>query len=1117
MPACRTAIILSAFLSAAPPAAAQDAPDPLLTAFEDPPASARPRVWWHWMNGNVTEDGIRKDIDWMARIGIGGLHNFDAALETPQMVEQRLAYMTPEWKRAFRLAAELADQKGMELAIASSAGWSETGGPWVPPADAMKKLVWSETAVRGGARFTGLLPRPPGNTGTFQDMQPMKHVTATQPATPIPDFYADARVLAYPVADATPVPRPVLSSNAAGPIDAALLTDGSYGASIDLPRGSDGAPAFLAFAYPAPQTIRSVSVALDSRGRVYRPSDVAPMLQASDDGTDWREVAALPMLTGVPTTVSFAPVTARHFRMIFPTRLVDDLRVAIGHAPGAVRHLVDTIPLPVIPIRELTLHREPRIDRFEAKAGFVIIDDYYALDRALPSDGAIAPDRVIDLTGRMAPDGRLAWTPPPGDWRVIRLGYSLTGTLNHPATREATGLEVDKYDGAAVRRYIDHYLDTYADTTGPGLIGKRGLQAMLTDSIEAGPANWTGEMVARFKALRGYDPVPWLPTLTGVLVGSRAASEKFLYDYRRTLSDLVSSEHYKVIADAAHDRGLTLYGEAFEVDRPFFGDDIAMRRHADIPMAALWTWQAERGVRTTLLADMKGASSAAHLYGRPVVAAESLTSANAPWAFAPADLKPVVDLQFAYGINRTVIHTSVHQPVDDRQPGLSLALFGQYFNRHETWAEMAKPWTDYIARSNFLLQQGRNVADVAYFYGEEAPLTGLYNRQPVADAPRAYAYDFVNADALLHDLEVEGGELVSRGGARYRLLYLGGSSRRMTLPTLQRIAVLVTEGAIVVGPKPEASPSLADDPVAFATLATRLWGGGVIGKGKVIAGTDVEAALAALDIAPDFTHSGAAADGEILFVHRKLDDGDLYFLSHRGTAPRRVDARFRVSGKAPEIWRADGSAPATTSYAIADGTTRVPLDLLPQDAFFVLFRKPAIAAARTVESVSLRTAATLSGAWDVTFQPGRGAPASAGLPALAPLDTHADPGIRYFSGVASYRKTLTLPAAARGQPLWLDLGRVGDVAEVRLNGELAGAAWKAPYRVDIAAFARPGPNQLEVRVANLWVNRLIGDARSPDAKVAFTTLPTYQADAPLRPAGLIGPVTILAPGNTAAK
>lgn len=1110
MSACRTAIILSAMLAIVPSAAAQDAPDPLRRGFEDPPASARPRVWWHWMNGNVTEEGIRKDIDWMARIGIGGLHNFDAALETPQMVEKRLAYMTPGWKRAFRLAAELADQKGMELAIASSAGWSETGGPWVPPADGMKKLVWSETQVRGGARFTGLLPRPPGNTGTFQDMRPMKHVTATQPATPIPDFYADARVLAYPVADATPMPRPVLSSNAAGPVDAALLTDGSYGASIDLPRGTDVAPAFIAFAYPAPQTIRAVSVALDSRGRVYRPSDVAPVLQASDDGTDWRQVAELPMLTGVPTTVSFAPITARHFRMIFPTRLVDDLRVAIGSAPGAVQHLVDTTPLPAIPIRELTLHREPRVDRFEAKAGFVIVDDYYALDRALPSDGAVAPGQIIDLTGRMAPDGRLDWTPPPGDWRVIRLGYSLTGTLNHPATREATGLEVDKYDGAAVRRYIDHYLDTYADTTGRGLIGRRGLQAMLTDSIETGPANWTGDMVARFKALRGYDPVPWLPALTGVLIGSRAESEKFLYDYRRTLSDLVSSQHYKVIAEAAHARGLTLYGEAFEVDRPFFGDDIAMRRHADIPMAALWTWQAERGVRTTLLADMKGASSAAHLYGRPVVAAESLTSANAPWAFAPADLKPVVDLQFAYGINRTVIHTSVHQPVDDRQPGLSLALFGQYFNRHETWAEMAKPWTDYIARSNFLLQQGRNIADVAYFYGEEAPLTGLYNRHPVADAPRDHAYDFVNADALLHDLTVDGGEIVSRGGARYRLLYLGGSSRRMTLPVLRRIEALVRAGATVVGPRPDASPSLADDPAAFAALAARLWGGGDVGAGRIVASSDIAAALGTLDILPDFAHSGTAADGEILFVHRQLDDGDLYFLSNRGTTPRRVDARFRVAGKAPEIWRADGSAPEAASYAITGGITSVPLDLLPNDAFFVMFRQPATTAARTVERTLPRTLATLSGPWEVAFQSGRRAPASARLPALAPLDTHADPGVRYFSGIATYRHALTLPAAAPGAPLWLDLGRVGDVAEVRLNGRLAGTLWKAPYRVDISALARPGANRLEVRVANLWVNRLIGDARSPETKVAFTTLPTYRADAPLRPSGLIGPVTILA-------
>lgn len=1110
----RIAAALCAMVLAMSGAIAQDHPDPLRDGFSDPPATARPRVWWHWMNGNVTEAGIRKDIDWMARVGLGGLQNFDAALATPQVVDKRLAYMTPEWKQAFRLAAELADRNGLEMAIASSAGWSETGGPWVPPADGMKKLVWTETLVPGGRRFQGILPRPPANSGTFQDSAAIKHVTGTEPATPIPDYYADARVLAYPVADSAPMPAPTVRGSGGGAVDATALFDGSYRTSIDLPRGTAADPAFLSFEYEKPQTIRAASVALDSRGRVYRPSDVAPELQASDDGRSWRTIAALPMLNGVPTTVGFAPVTARHFRMVFPTRLVEDVRVGFGNAPGAVQHLVDTTPMPVIPIRELTLSREPRVDRFEAKAGFVLVDDYYALDKALPSDGAVDPARVIDLTDRMTADGRLDWTPPEGNWRVIRLGHSLTGTMNHPATREATGLEVDKFDGAAVRRYIDHYLQTYADTTGPELIGQRGLRAMLTDSIEVGPANWTGDMVARFRELRGYDPLPWLPALTGVLVGSRSQSDKFLYDFRRTLADLVASEHYRTVAEAAHARGLTLYGEAFEVGRPFFGDDIAMRSHADIPMAALWTYRPERGVRTPLLADMKGASSTAHLYGKPLVAAESLTSANAPWAFAPADLKPFVDLQFAYGINRTIIHTSVHQPVDDKLPGLSLALFGQYFNRHETWAGMARPWIDYIARSNFLLQQGRNVADVAYFYGEEAPLTGLYNQAPVADAPRAFAYDFVNADALLNALRVEEGDLVTDGGARYRLLYLGGSSRRMTLPLLRRIEALARAGATIAGQKPEASPSLADDPAAFDALAGRLWSGGDvtrIGAGRIIASSKVEDALRTIGVAPDFAFDGGTpGDGDLLFVHRRLPDGDIYYLNSRSTDPREVTARFRVAGKAPEIWRADGSAPEPVSYSIVNGITTVPLALRAQDALFVVFRKPATAQSATVARPELRTLASVTGGWDVAFQPGRGAPATTTLPALAPLDRNGDPAIRHFSGIATYSKRLTLPAGSAGKRLWLDLGTVGDVAEVRLNGKTVGIAWKAPYRIDITALARPGANVLEVRVANLWVNRLIGDAKGVGEKVTFTTLPTYRPDAPLRPSGLMGPMTILA-------
>jgi len=763
-------------------------------------------------------------------------------------------------------------------------------------------------------------------------------------------------------------------------------------------------------------------------------------------------------------------------------------------------------------IAELVLFAAPRVAEFELKAGFTVAPDYYALapTRTLSTD-AIPAAHVLDLTEKLSADGVLNWTPPAGNWKVLRLGYSLTGKVNHPAPTEATGLEVDKFDGDAVRRYLDTYLANYRDATGDEFIGARGLSALLTDSIEVGPANWTPGMIEAFKRLRGYDPTPWLPTLTGVVVGSGAESDKFLYDYRRTLADLISSEHYGTIAEVTSEQGLTYYSEAVESIRTTLGDDIAMRSHADIPMAAFWTY-GKQGPSPVYELDIKGAASTANLYGKSLVAAESLTSVMQPWAHAPAELRPMIDLEFARGVNRPVIHTSVHQPADDKFPGLALLIFGQYFNRHETWAEMAGPWMKYMARSSYLLQQGRNYADVAYFYGEEAPLTMMFKDGLPEDAPQNYAFDFINADAL-HDItDAEEGELVTAGGARYKVLYLGGSSRFMTLPVLQRIAELVRQGITVVGNPPESSPSLADDREAFSNLRDRLWGHNRdTGKGQVIASDDVEAVLASQGIGPDFVYEKSADDSLILFQHRSLEDADIYFLSNRSTRPATGELYFRVTGKQPEQWRADTGEVRPLSFRMEGDHTVIDTDIAAQDAFFVVFRESTNDVSASFAEPRWQSIEDISeGPWQVSFQKERGAPATTRLDSLAPLNENANPGIRYFSGVASYSKMFDLPQEANlGQPLFIDLGEVAELAEVYVNGVKAGSAWREPFRVDISEQVRAGRNTLEIRVANLWVNRLIGDAQDGMEKITWTSTPVYLKTAPLRVSGLLGPVQLL--------
>jgi hypothetical protein len=756
---------------------------------------------------------------------------------------------------------------------------------------------------------------------------------------------------------------------------------------------------------------------------------------------------------------------------------------------------------------------DARINAFEQKAGFAIADNYYELDKYVTGEAGVRPDAIIDLTSRMSPDGTLTWAAPAGQWKVVRVGYSLTGTMNHPATREATGLEVDKYDRSAVTTYMLTYLDMYRQATN-GLLGERGVRALVTDSTEVGPSNWTPHLFEAFRRLRGYDARAWLPALTGVIVGSRRESDAFLYDFRRTLGELTATEHYATVADIAHQYGLTLYGESLEGTRAVLGDDMDMRRFADVPMAALWTYR--KAPSPNYVADVRGAASVAHIYGRKYVAAESLTSILAPWAFAPSDLQPMIDAEFLNGVNRPVIHTSVHQPTDDKLPGLSLSVFGQNFNRHETWSEMAKPWIDYLARNSFMLQQGTNVADVAYLYGEEVPLGAQAREKYFPDVPKRYGYDFLSPDALLTQLANQGTDVVTRGGARYKAIYLGGQSQVMTLAELRRLNELVEGGATIIGNPPQRSPSLKDDPKEFAALTSRLWanaGTTQVGAGRVIKSSDIESTLRALNLAADFDYQSTQADSEIAFAHRHIDDGEIYLVSNRTKRPELFDGKFRVVGKIPEIWHADSGLVEAVSYRTDAQGTVVPLQMLPNESFFVVFRKATTEPTDTVVSPTYTSVGEIAGPWMVAFQVNRGAPASTRLEALQSFSENADQRIKYFSGISTYTNTFHLPNGVKpGSPLLIDLGHVGDVAEVRINGKLAGTVWKAPYRVDIGPLVHKGSNELDIRVANLWVNRLVGDAQPGAAKITFTTYSTYIAKAPLRPSGLLGPVSLVTPG-----
>lgn len=1090
--------------SVAFPQAPNPARQSLYSQFLQPGNEARPRVWWHWMNGNITKEGIRKDLLWMQRAGIGGFQNFDASLFTPKLVDNRLSYMTPEWKDAFYYATTLADSLNLEMAIAGSPGWSETGGPWVAKEDGMKKIVWSELRVNGGQAAIQL-PAPPSVTGPFQNMQKGPDLMGGS-AEKQSGFYKDIAVLACPIpeSDRSLSELGAVISSSGGTFSLDMLTDGDLASTVMLPSDTLTGYAWIQFNFPSPQTMQAVTVVGGGdKGPfgLYGELKDTRSLETSDDGLHFTRVCYIPAANVLQQTIAFAPVTARYFRVVIKNPEAFDMAALLGMGGGSKPK-----PPAGTAIAEVLLSSAARVHMFEEKAAFAPATELF--DKTSPaSASSIRINGIIDISSKLNSDGTLDWKVPPGKWRIIRFGYSLLGITNHPATPEATGLEVDKLDSIAIGKYFETYLGMYKDATR-GLIGRKGLRFMVTDSWEAGAQNWTAEMPREFLKRRGYSLVPWLPVLAGYSVNSPEASDAFLFDYRKTLSEMLVQYHYDGLTRILSRYGMKRYSESHEDRRALIADGMEVKRNAAVPMSAMWMPKFPGDERTVYIADIRESASTAHIYGQNLVAAESFTASSGAYSYGPEQLKSTADLELANGLNRFIIHTSVHQPFDDREPGISLGPVGQWFTRHETWAEQAKAWTDYLARSSFLLQQGKFVADVLYYYGEDNNITGLFGKRlPVI--PEGYNYDFINADALLHLVSVKNGRLVTPSGMSYRLLVLDSNARVMSIPVLKRIAALIRAGAVISGIRPESAPGLTDNKAEFSKLVDEIWNRSLK---NVYEHRSIGEVLTTLKIQPDFTYTSPARDTRLLHVHRRLADGDLYWINNRSDRDERIEGTFRVAGLIPEIWHPETGSIEQASYVIAGNQTKVQINLSPEDALFIVFRRKAIKPELVLPSKQEQLMGVVDGTWSVAFQQGRGAPASTSFPKLQSLTENEDPGIRYFSGTVTYSKSIELASGSGlpGSSTWIDLGDVKNMAEVSVNGNLCGTVWKKPFRVDISRFIHEGKNDLQIRVTNLWVNRLIGDAQpNVKEKVSFTTWKYYQKESKLLPAGLIGPVKLI--------
>lgn len=1073
--------------------------DYLELGFKHPPDEARPRTWWHWTGGNITREGITKDLEWMHRAGLAGFQLADVSFGRGQDVEPKIDFASPEWFDAVRHAATEAERLGLEMSIFSSAGWSLTGGPWVQPNQAMKKLVWSETVVEGPVAFHAALPLPPSGNGPIRDLGPS--------GGDDPTYYGDTAVIAFPLpaAESDAMDPPIVSTPK-GVIDGAALLDDSLKSTATISTPADGGPAWVQFEYAQPFTARAITISANGGIPVGR-------VTASEDGTTFYPLVVLPgaqlYRQGQVRTFAFPATTAKFFR-------VEMTHAALG--PAQTMSQAATAPAAEYELREARFHSGARVHRWEEKAGFSFLFEYESVPTPSVSPAlAIPHENVVDLTSRLGRDGVLDWEAPAGRWAICRLGYSLTGAKNRPATAAGLGYEVDKLSRQHVEAYYEGYAGPLARALGPKY--RTALSHMLLDSWEAGMQNWTEDMLSEFTTRRGYDPTPFLPALTGFVVDSADVSDRFLWDFRRTLADMFADNFYQTMDDLLDRDGLSTYSEASGVSLEIPEDTLLVKSKIDIPMGEFWF--RDLHPRLMYYQDVRGAASAAHIYGKKIVATESFTGGGYQ---SPYDLKRVGDYWLAQGLNRIVFHTSAHQPLDTK-PGNTMV--GTHLNRNITWAGQAKPFMDYLARNCYLLQQGLFVADLAYLLGEGAPSTmPIWGAGLTPSPPADYDYDYLNVDALLRRVSIApDGRLVLPDGMSYRVLVLPEIDQ-LRPEVVQKLHELVQQGATIVGPRPTHSPSLADFPAAdvrVQTLATDLWGDldgrsrtiHRFGLGQVVWGLPLEDVLAMMDVPPDFEYE-AGLDSEVAWIHRRTQEADFYYVANLTDQPRHFDARFRVSGREAEVWHPVTGTIEPSGFSQRDGRTTVPLRLTERDAVFIVFRRSTATPIRTVPVPVTNPVATLTGPWNITFQPGLGAPAAIRIPELASWTDQPDRGVKYFSGTATYHQVIEAPADwfQTNAQLLLDLGQVADLAEVSINGTDLGELWCAPFQVDVSDVLQPGSNKIEIKVTNEWTNRLIGDAALPlEEKIlqAGGVRPGgFRSGTPEpSPAGLLGPVQIL--------
>ena len=1042
------------------------------TGFSIPSDDNTIWCYWYWIGDDISKEGITKDLEAMKAAGIGGalIGNIN-----PDEKDGKVPMLSDEWWQHMVHAVNEGKRIGVDIGAFNCPGWSQSGGPWVKPEMAMRYVTYSETKAKGGQKVNLNLSKPN-------------------------DEFQDTYVLAFPEA------QKIIATNAENTtistlpkiVETADWLDGDIN-SGPLFSEQLGNNYQITFEIDKPFSARNIKI---TPHRI--PFTCECELEAETNGS-YTPVSKFifdrqnmdpnvgPNIQG-PLSISFPEVTSNNFRL---TCKNFDRRgnQSVGFSEISISS--DLVLDHYIEKQLAKMHPTP----------FPNWESYAWEQQSRPQEEGleIKETSVIDLTDKMDKNGVLNWNAPEGNWVIQRFGMTPTGTKNSPSAPQGKGYEVDKMSEKLARYHFEQFIGKFLSKIPEE--SKSAFKYVIADSYEMGSQNWTDDFNKKFQEAYGYDPKPFLPVYTGKVVQSVEASERFLWDIRRLVANQVAYEYVGGLRKISNEHNLKLWLENYG-HWGFPSEFLMYGGQSNLVSGEFWNEGALGNI------ECKSASSAAHIYGKPVASAEAFTAANRTYVRHPAMLKKRGDWSFTEGINHFVLHLYIHQPDEDSVPGVN-AWFSTEFNRHNTWFKKSKTYFDYLRRCQYLLQEGKYAADVCYFIGENAPImTGTRN----PELPDGYSYDYINAEVILNRLAVKDGKFVLPDGMTYNLMVLP-PIKTMRPELLSKIETLVSQGGKIYGSAPEKSPSLQNYPqsdLQIKNMADKMWGKSSetqkkYGDGIIFEGIELKDALKNIGIYKDVDLNGQAS---VLWTHRTMPGTDIYFLTNQSDTEISFSPSFRIKGMQPQLWDAiTGEIRPLKEFTETNGRTTIPITMKPSQSWFIVFTNSKLKntnagyASNFPEETVVQT---LEGSWRVDFKNKIIGPKDIiEFSKLTDWIKNANEKIKHYSGTAVYTSTFNYIKNAEVSDVFIDLGNVGVMASVKINGKDVGTSWIAPYKLNITKAIQEGENTIEVEVVNVWRNRITGDKLLPEEKrTTHLLVDGISREEELISSGLLGPVTL---------